>query len=59
MFYRMYARIAEGDLKKDPRGLKEKLGKYPPKTEKYFKPIDPVKFELLLMKNKNINPHQR
>jgi uncharacterized protein len=48
-----------GGFEKRPTRPKEKLLRYPPKTKKYFKPVDPAIFESLLIKNKNIDPHQR
>ena len=48
-----------GGFEKRPTRPKEKLLKYPSKTEEYLKPVDPDKFETLLMKNKDIRPNER
>jgi uncharacterized protein len=48
-----------GGFEKRPVRPKDKLLKYPPKTEKHLKPIDPVRFEPLLQKYRGINPEAR
>jgi uncharacterized protein len=48
-----------GGFEKRPTRPKEKILKYPPKTEKIFKPIDAGKFAPLLLKNKNSKPNER
>jgi uncharacterized protein len=48
-----------GGFEKRPVRPKEKLLKYPPKTEKHFKPVDLAAFEPVLLKNKNIKPGER
>jgi len=48
-----------GGFEKRPVRPKEKLLKYPAKEEKYLKPVEKEKFELLLLKNKNIPPQER
>lgn len=48
-----------GGLEKRPTRPKDKLLKYPAKTEKLFRPIDFVRFESLLLKYKNIKPNKR
>ena len=48
-----------GGLEKRPSRPKEKLLKYPSITNPYLKPIDPIKFEPLLLKNKDIPSNER
>ena len=48
-----------GGFEKRPTRPKEKLMKFPPKVEKYFKPIEVDRFQPLLMKNKDIKPNER
>lgn len=48
-----------GGFEKRPIRPKDKLLKYPAKTEKYFKPVDIDAFEPLLMKNKDTSPNER
>jgi hypothetical protein len=48
-----------GGFEKRPTRPKEKLLKYPAKTEKYIRPVDLARFEEKLVKNKNINPNER
>ena len=48
-----------GGFEKRPTRPKEKLIKYPAKTEEYLKPVDMGKFEGLLKKNKYIEPIKR
>ncbi|MBI1769845.1 MAG: DUF1272 domain-containing protein [Bacteroidetes bacterium] len=48
-----------GGFEKRPIRPKEKLIKNPAKTEEYLKPVDLKKFEPLLLRNKNIKPHER
>ena len=48
-----------GGFEKRPVRPFEKLLKFPAKAEQYLKPIDQQKFEMLLMKNKNVAPESR
>lgn len=48
-----------GGLEKRPVRPKNKLLKYPAKTEPYIKPVDPAAFGSLLQQNKNIPAHER
>lgn len=48
-----------GGFEKRPVRPKDKLVKYPPKTEVFIKPVDGKKFYPLLMKNRNIKPNKR
>jgi hypothetical protein len=48
-----------GGFEKRPNRPKEKLEKNPLKAERYLKPVDRVKFEPLLLKNKDIPPYDR
>jgi len=48
-----------GGFENRPIRPKEKLIKYPAKEEKYLKPVDKLKFEFLLLKNKEIPPEKR
>ena len=48
-----------GGFEKRPIRPKEKLVKNPAKTEEYLRPVDFEKFERLLTKIKNIDPHSR
>jgi hypothetical protein len=48
-----------GGFEKRPSRPKEKLLKYPAKTEEYFKPVDLEKFGPLLEKNRFISPNER
>ena len=48
-----------GGFEKRPIRPKEKLTKYPPKSERYLKPIDPIEFNKILTKNKDIIPSKR
>ena len=48
-----------GGFEKRPVRPKEKLLKYPANEERYLKPVEKEKFELLLLKNKNIPPQER
>jgi hypothetical protein len=48
-----------GGFEKRPIRPHDKLVKNPPKTEPYIKPVDVAKFELLLAKNRNIDPAKR
>jgi hypothetical protein len=48
-----------GGFEKRPTRPKEKLLKYPAKTEEYIKPVDLARFEKKLIKNKDIKPNER
>jgi len=48
-----------GGFEKRPIRPKDKLIKYPAKTELYVKPVDLQKFEPLLLRNRNVSPHER
>ena len=48
-----------GGFEKRPVRPKEKLERHPAKSEPVFKPVDQVKFQLVLRKNRDIEPHQR
>ncbi len=48
-----------GGFEKRPTRPNEKLNKYPPKVEKYLKPVDLIQFESLLKRNKDIEPRDR
>lgn len=48
-----------GGFEKRPVRPKEKLPKYPVKTEEHFKPVDLQKFESLLIRYKDIKPRER
>ena len=48
-----------GGFEKRPIRPKEKLAKFPAKTEKYFKPIDKKLFEKKLTENREIEPKNR
>jgi hypothetical protein len=48
-----------GGFEKRPVRPKEKLLKYPAEIKRFFKPVDAIKFEPLLAKNRNINPNER
>jgi hypothetical protein len=48
-----------GGLEKRPTRPKTLLAKYPPKIEEWRQPIDAEKFELVLEKYRDIEPHQR
>ncbi|HTJ53705.1 MAG TPA: DUF1272 domain-containing protein [Cyclobacteriaceae bacterium] len=48
-----------GGLEKRPTRPKEKLIKYPAKTEQYLSPVDQLKFEPLLLTYRNIKPNER
>lgn len=48
-----------GGFEKRPIRPKEKLINNPAKADAHFKPINPVKFEALLKKNKNLSPSER
>ena len=48
-----------GGFEKRPVRPKEKLLNYPPSSERLITKIDSNKFELLLLKNKDINPKDR
>jgi len=48
-----------GGFEKRPVRPKEKLVKYPAKTEPLIKPVDPIGFEPLLENNKNVKPEDR
>jgi uncharacterized protein len=48
-----------GGFENRPIRPKEKLIKFPPKTEEYFKPVDYDKFEILLLKNRGIEPREK
>jgi len=45
-----------GGFEKRPVRPKEKLIKNPPKAEPHIKPVDFIKFEVLLTKNRNVEP---
>jgi hypothetical protein len=48
-----------GGMEKRPIRPKEKLLKYPPKTEAYLNVCDLTAFQPLLERNKNLEPNQR
>jgi hypothetical protein len=48
-----------GGFEKRPTRPKEKLSKYPAKTEEYMRPVDLATFEQKLIKNKDIKPNGR
>ena len=48
-----------GGFEKRPTRPKEKLLKYPAKTEEYINPVDLTRFEKKLIKNKDIKPNER
>ncbi|ASW76354.1 hypothetical protein IQ37_11360 [Chryseobacterium piperi] len=48
-----------GGFEKRPVRPKEKLVKYPVKTEPYLKPVNLAEFESLKNEKKNIKPHDR
>jgi len=48
-----------GGFERRPSRPKDKLLKYPPKTDKYINPVNLKTFEPLLNKNKNIKPSER
>ena len=48
-----------GGFEKRPIRPKEKLIKYPAKTEEFIKPVDFGKFQPLLEKNKHVKPNKR
>lgn len=48
-----------GGFEKRPVRPKDKLQKYPPKSEKYLKPVDMQKFEPVLRKNRDIKASER
>ena len=48
-----------GGFEHRPIRPKEKLIKYPAKEERYLKPVDKLKFESLLLKNKQVPPEKR
>lgn len=48
-----------GGFEKRPVRPQNKLAKNPPKTETYIKPVDLIKFEPLLAKNRNVDPAKR
>ena len=48
-----------GGFEKRPVRPKDKLAKYPRKTEEYIKPVDLKQFYPLLTKNRNIKPNDR
>lgn len=48
-----------GGLEKRPSRPKDKLAKYPAKTQKFHKPIDMAAFQPLLEKNRDIAPNER
>jgi uncharacterized protein len=48
-----------GGFEKRPVRPKEKLIKYPAKTETYHRRVDLIKFEPLLLKNKDVPPSER
>lgn len=48
-----------GGLEKRPSRPKQKLIKYPAKSEKYINPVDWVKFETFMLQNKDIKPNER
>ena len=48
-----------GGFEKRPIRPKEKLTKNPAKSEEYIKPVDFLKFQDLLAKNKSIPPSKR
>ena len=48
-----------GGFEKRPVRPKEKLVKYPPKSDTYHRRVDLVKFEPLLSKNKDVLPSER
>lgn len=48
-----------GGFEKRPIRPKEKLVKYQAKVEEYLKPVDFIKFDTLLTKNKHLRPAER
>ena len=48
-----------GGFEKRPIRPKEKLVKYPPKSERYLKPIDKIEFNKILMKNRDLETSKR
>ena len=48
-----------GGFEKRPVRPKEKLVKNPATTTLYIKPVDAVKFEALLLKNRDVKPEDR
>ena len=48
-----------GGLEKRPTRPKEKLLKYPTKTEKYLSSVDQLKFEPVLLTYRNIKSNER
>lgn len=48
-----------GGFEKRPVRPQQALIKFPAKTERYSKPIDSIKFDALLRKNKDIDPCDR
>lgn len=48
-----------GGFEKRPVRPKDKLLKYPAKAEEYVKPVDIIKFQSLLLKNKDVKPGKR
>lgn len=48
-----------GGLEKRPIRPKDKLIKYPGKTERYFKPVDKNEFSKILLRYKNTEPSKR
>ena len=48
-----------GGFEKRPTRPKEKLLKYPAKTEECIRPVDLARFEKKLIENKNIKPNER
>ncbi len=48
-----------GGFEKRPIRPKEKLVKYPQKTQQYYRPVDVHQFQELLAKNKDIEPWER
>lgn len=48
-----------GGLEKRPSRPKDKLAKYPAKTQQFHKPVDLSSFAALLEKNRDIAPNER
>lgn len=48
-----------GGFEKRPIRPKEKLLKYPTKTDEYIKPVNMERFQPLLLKNKDVKPVDR
>lgn len=48
-----------GGFEKRPSRPREKLNKFPARTDEIRKPVDLDKFQELLLKNKNVDPRER